>query len=44
MHKGPKSSSQVTMGTQPSTSPLAQAVGTGIAAFSAFSPNKTAEA
>ena len=33
---GPKSSSQVTMGTQPSTSPLAQAVGTGIGAFSAF--------
>jgi len=41
---GPKSSSQVTMGTQPSTSPLAQAVGTGIAAFSAFSPNQTAGA
>jgi len=33
---GPKSSSQVTMGTQPSTSPFAQAVGTGIAAFTAF--------
>ncbi len=33
---GPKSSSQVTMGTQPSTSPLAQAVGTGIGAFAAF--------
>ena len=33
---GPKSSSQVTMGTQPSTSPLAQAVGTGIGAFTAF--------
>ena len=33
---GPKSSSQVTMGTQPTTSPLAQAVGTGIGAFTAF--------
>jgi hypothetical protein len=33
---GPKSSSQVTMGTQPSTSPLAQAVGTGLGAFTAF--------
>jgi len=33
---GPKSSSQVTMGTQPSTSPLAQAVGTGIGAFAAY--------
>ena len=33
---GPKSSSQVTMGTQPSTSPFAQAVGTGIGAFTAF--------
>jgi hypothetical protein len=33
---GPKSSSQITMGTQPSTSPLAQAVGTGIGAFTAF--------
>ena len=33
---GPKSSSQVTMGTGPSTSPLAQAVGTGIGAFTAF--------
>ena len=33
---GPKSSSTVTMGTQPSTSPLAQAVGTGIGAFTAF--------
>jgi len=41
---GPKSSSQVTMGTQPSTSPLAQAVGTGIGAFTAFqgvNPNQT---
>lgn len=34
--QGPKSSSQVTMGTQPTTSPLAQAVGTGIGAFTAF--------
>jgi len=33
---GPKSSSQVTMGTQPSTSPLAQSIGTGIGAFTAF--------
>ena len=33
---GPKSSSTVTMGTQPSTSPLAQAVGTGIGAFAAY--------
>lgn len=33
---GPKSQSAVTMGTQPSTSPLAQAVGTGIGAFSAY--------
>ena len=42
---GPKSSSQVTMGTQPSTSPLAQAVGTGIGAFTAFqgiNPNQKA--
>jgi len=37
---GPKSQSSVTMGTQPSTSPLAQAVGTGIAAFSAFNPQQ----
>jgi len=28
------------MGAAPSTSPLAQAVGTGIGAFAAFSPNK----
>jgi len=33
---GPKSSSQITMGTQPSTSPLAQAVGTGLGAFAAY--------
>jgi len=37
---GPKSSSQITMGTQPSTSPLAQSIGTGIAAFSAFNPQQ----
>jgi hypothetical protein len=40
---GPKSTSSVTMGTQPTTSPLAQAVGTGIGAFTAFqgvNPNK----
>ncbi len=34
--QGPKSQSGITMGTAPSTSPLAQAVGTGIGAFSAF--------
>ena len=33
---GPKSQSGITMGTAPSTSPLAQAVGTGISAFTAF--------
>ena len=33
---GPKSQSGITMGTAPSTSPLAQAVGTGIGAFTAF--------
>ena len=33
---GPKTQSGVTMGTQPSTSPLAQAVGTGIGAFTAY--------
>jgi len=37
---GTKTQSGITMGTAPSTSPLAQSVGTGIAAFSAFSPNK----
>jgi hypothetical protein len=41
---GPKTQSGITMGTGPSTSPLAQSVGTGIAAFSAFSPNQTAGA
>jgi|TARA_R100001510_G_C7629618_1_gene188754 hypothetical protein len=38
---GPKSSSQVTMGTQPSTSPLAQSIGTGIGAFAAYQGAKT---
>jgi hypothetical protein len=33
---GPKTQSGVTMGTAPSTSPLAQAVGTGIGAFTAY--------
>jgi hypothetical protein len=33
---GPKSSSQLTMGSAPTQSPLAQAVGTGIGAFTAF--------
>ena len=33
---GPKTQSSVTMGTQPTTSPLAQAVGTGIGAFAAY--------
>ena len=33
---GPKSSSQLTMGSSPTQSPLAQAVGTGISAFTAF--------
>ena len=33
---GPKTQSGITMGTQPSTSPLAQAVGTGIGAFAAY--------
>ena len=37
---GPKTQSGVTMGTAPSTSPLAQAVGTGLAAFTAFQPNQ----
>ena len=37
---GPKTQSGITMGTAPSTSPLAQAVGTGIAAFSAFNPQQ----
>jgi hypothetical protein len=33
---GPKSQSGITMGTGPSTSPFAQAVGTGIGAFAAY--------
>ena len=33
---GPKTQSGITMGTAPSTSPLAQAVGTGIGAFAAY--------
>ena len=37
---GPKTQSGVTMGTAPSTSPLAQAVGTGIGAFTAFQNTK----
>ena len=38
---GPKTQSGVTMGTTPGTSPLAQSVGTGIAAFQAFNPQQT---
>ena len=38
---GPKTQSGITMGTTPGTSPLAQAAGTGIAAFSAFNPQQT---
>ena len=37
---GPKTQSGVTLGTAPSTSPLAQAVGTGIGAFTAFQNTK----
>ena len=33
---GPTTRSGITMGTAPSTSPLAQAVGTGIGAFAAY--------
>ena len=33
---GPKSQSGITMGTAPSTSPLAQSIGTGIGAFAAY--------
>ena len=33
---GPTSRSGITMGTAPSTSPFAQAVGTGIGAFAAY--------
>jgi len=39
---GPKSSSQLTMGSAPTQSPLAQAVGTGIGAFTAFQGMKQA--
>ena len=38
---GPKTQSGVTMGTTPGTNPLAQSVGTGIAAFSAFNPQQS---
>jgi hypothetical protein len=38
---GPKTQSGLTMGTTPGTSPLAQSVGTGIAAFQAFNPQQT---
>jgi len=41
---GPKSSSQLTMGSSPTQSPLAQAVGTGISAFTAFQGMKPAVA
>ena len=34
---GPKSQSGITASTQPTTSPLAQSIGTGIGAFTAFS-------
>ena len=39
---GPKSNSLVTIGTAPGTSPLAQAVGTGLGAFTAFQGAKPA--
>tara|TARA_R100000329_G_scaffold75640_2_gene65285 strand:+ start:590 stop:1423 length:834 start_codon:yes stop_codon:yes gene_type:complete len=38
---GPKSQSGLTMATAPQTSPLAQGIGTGIAAFQAFSPQQS---
>ena len=38
--QGPKSQSGVTMGTTPTTSPFAQAVGTGIGAFAAYQGSK----
>ena len=38
--QGPKTQSGVTMGTTPSTSPFAQAVGTGIGAFAAYQGSK----
>ena len=40
---GPTSQSGITMGTAPTTSPLAQAVGTGIGAFAAFQGSKQQE-
>lgn len=39
---GPKTQSGLTMGTAPTTSPLAQAVGTGIGAFAAYQGAKQA--
>ena len=39
---GPKTQSGITMGTAPSTSPMAQALGTGIGAYAAFSGAKPA--
>ena len=33
---GPKTQSGITMGTGPSTSPLAQSIGTGLGAFTAY--------
>ena len=39
---GPKTQSGVTMGTQPTQSPLAQSIGTGIGAFAAYQGAKTA--
>ena len=40
---GPKSQSGLTMGTQPTTSPLAQAVGTGLGAFTAYQAAQSQE-
>ena len=39
---GPKTQSGVTMGTQPTQSPLAQSIGTGIGAFAAYQGAKQA--
>jgi hypothetical protein len=41
---GPKTQSGVTMGTTPTTSPLAQSVGTGIGAFAAFQGRQPGQA
>jgi len=41
---GPKTQSGVTMGTTPTTSPLAQSVGTGIGAFTAFQGRQPGQA